>query len=57
MKSESYISVLRGLRGINMNQRDRARAEAGVLASATIIELLAGMAGMVGLRAKNSQPA
>ena len=38
-------SVLRALREINMNERDRARAEDGVRKSAAIIELFAGMFG------------
>ena len=53
MKTESYSTVLRGLRAINMNTRDRARAEAGLHTSAVIVELLAGMAGLVGLRSKS----
>ena len=57
MKTESYASVIRSLRGVNMNERARARAEAGARASAAIIELLVGVAGIVGLRAKQSEQA
>ena len=56
MQTEFYSSVLNGLCAINMNVRDRARAEAGVRTSAAIIETLVGMAGLVGLRRKQTDP-
>jgi hypothetical protein len=55
MQKDLYSSVLDGLRGINMTMRQRARAEAGMRASAAIIEMLVGMAGLVGLRSKQTQ--
>jgi hypothetical protein len=45
MNEAFCTSVLRELRTINMNERDRARAEDGVRKSAAIVELLAGMFG------------
>ena len=45
MNESFYTSVLRELRGIQMNDRDRARAEDGVRKSAAIVELLVGMFG------------
>ena len=45
MNESTYTSVLRELRGINMNERDRARAEDGVRKSAVIVELLVGVFG------------
>lgn len=52
MKTETCSSVLRGLRAIRMNERDRARAENGVRRSAAIIELFVGMAEYVGFRSR-----
>ena len=54
MQTDFYSSVLDALRGINMNTRQRARAEAGVRTSAAIVEVLVGMAGLVGFRSKST---
>jgi hypothetical protein len=55
MQKDFYSSVLDGLHGINMTMRQRARAEAGMRASAAIMEMLVGMAGLVGLRSKQTE--
>ena len=45
MNETFCTSVLRELRGINMSERERARAEDGLRKSAALVELLAGMFG------------
>ena len=54
MQTDLGSSVLRGLRGIQMSDRDRARAENGVRKSAAIVELLLGVAGYMGFRSKHA---
>ena len=56
MQTDFYSSVLNALHGINMNTRQRAQAESGVRTSAAIVEVLVGMAGLVGLRSKSTDP-
>ena len=53
----SCNSMLRDIRAIKMNARDRARAENGVRQSAAIVELLIGAAAFVGLRSSTSKTA
>ena len=52
-----YHSMLRDIRGINMNERDRARAEDGVRKSAALVDFLMGMAGIVGVGEKQDKKA
>jgi hypothetical protein len=53
MQTESCSSVLRGLSGIHMSERDRARAENGVRRSAALVDLILGVASYVGLGSKH----
>ena len=50
-----YHSMLQDMRGINMSERERARAEDGVRKSAALVNLLVGMAGFVGVGEKQDK--
>ena len=50
-----YHSMLQDIRGINMSERERARAEDGVRKSAVLVSLLVGVAGLVGVAQKQDK--
>jgi hypothetical protein len=55
MSADIYSTMLQGLSSINMTERERARAEAGVRKSAAIIECLIGVATSMRLRTTKAE--
>jgi hypothetical protein len=55
MNADIYSTMLQGLSSINMTERERARAEAGVRKSAAIIECLIGAATSISMRLRTTK--